>query len=458
MENVHTLEMIVGRLERLKVSRAHYVILIIAALSLAFDTLDTVLSGFVLAALRTSWNFSVTWIGIISAIGISGYLVGSLVGGFFADRYGRKTVILYTLVLASLFSFSRGFVNNIPSLIVLNFFTWLFVGAESSVVPVYLSEIWPSVSRGKLSGWMMAFFALGISASPIWAVSIIPAFGWRWAFWGTAPFALLAGFLRKYIPESPRWLAKKGRFEDADREVRKLEDAVAKQHGQLAPVTKVNDVPVVNFNVSAILGPKYLKRTLMLWCAWFAEYGVLYAFLTFVPTLLIMSGHKVVSSFAYSVVIYLAYIPGYIFGGYLVDILDRKWGIVACFVSTAIFGTLFGSVEVDALTILFGALTAFSVACGSTCIYTYTPENYPTDIRATGMGIASAWGRVGSITLLLLFGVFAVLKGKLFLFLIADALLLVAAAVVAAVGISTKYKSLEVAAGETGDALRGNDS
>ncbi len=141
----------------------------------------------------------------------------------------------------------------------------------------------------------------------------------------------------------------------------------------------------------------------MLWCAWFAEYGVLYAFLTFVPTLLIMSGHKIIASFSYSVVIYMAYIPGYILGGYLADFVDRKWGIVVAFVGTAVFGTLFGSASADQWIVLFGALTAFSAACASTCIYTYTPENHPTDIRATGMGIASAWGRAGSITLLLLF-------------------------------------------------------
>jgi putative MFS transporter len=171
-----------------------------------------------------------------------------------------------------------------------------------------------------------------------------------------------------------------------------------------------------------------------------------------------MGGHRVVASFAYSVLIYMAYIPGYIFGGYLADVLDRKWGIFAAFLSTAVFGTLFGSAQVDRWIVLFGALTAFSAACGSTCIYTYTPENYPTDIRATGMGIASAWGRAGSITLLLIFGVFAVLKGKLFLFMVADVLLLGAAIVVAVLGTSTKFKTLEVSAGESSVSVQAGNS
>ena len=156
------------RLDRLPASRFHAKILIVAALSLLFDTLDTAVTGFVLASLRTVWHFDAKTIGVVSAIGLSGYLVGSAICGFIADHLGRRKTILFTLILYSVFSASRGLTDTVGVFAFLNFFTWFFVGAESSTVPPYLAELWPSRIRGKLVGWMMAFFGAGIALSSIW--------------------------------------------------------------------------------------------------------------------------------------------------------------------------------------------------------------------------------------------------------------------------------------------------
>jgi putative MFS transporter len=443
-----TQQQIAARLDRLPVSRFHITVLIVAGLSLFFDTLDTVVTGFVLATLRPLWGFSAVTIGVISAIGLAGYLVGSAVAGFAADRYGRKRMIMLTLVLYSLFSASRGLVNDMWSFAALNFFTWLFVGAESSIVPPYLAELWPTRVRGKLGGWMMGFFALGIAFSPIWALYIIPGLGWRAALFLTLPFAIVVGSMRSGLPESPRWLLRNGRTAQAEAALASIEQRVGHKlaPGKVSvasaqPATLTS--PARTYTARDLLSPRYLKLTLMIWVAWFAEYGVLYTFMTFVPTLLAMEGFNIVKSFQFSIAIYASVIPGYVLGGYIVDWLDRKPTAVIAFIGTAIFGTLFGLSTTSTALMSFGGLMAFCLALGSTAIYSYTPELYPTDIRATGMGLASAWGRAGAIVLLLLFGVFAVLKGKLFVFVISDVVLLVAAVVVAIIGPSTKGRSLE---------------
>jgi len=108
-----TLGGISDRLDRLPASRFHAKILIVAALSLLFDTLDTAVTGFILASLRTTWHFDASTIGIVSAIGLSGYLVGSFICGFVADHIGRKKTILFTLVLYSIFSAWRGLANSV---------------------------------------------------------------------------------------------------------------------------------------------------------------------------------------------------------------------------------------------------------------------------------------------------------------------------------------------------------
>ena len=95
--------------------------------------------------------------------------------------------------------------------------------------------------------------------------------------------------------------------------------------------------------------------------------------------------------------------------------------------------------------LIFGGLTVFFLSVGSIAIYTYTPELYPTEIRATAMGIASAWGRVGAVTMLLVFGHLFAIHGKSPLFLIIDPILITALIVVLAVGPSTRGKPLQEA-------------
>src|SRR6266478_3607576 len=230
-----TLGEVSDRLDRLPASRFHAKILTVAALSLLFDTLDTAVTGFVLASLRTVWHFDAKTIGVVSAIVLSGYLVGSAICGFVADRVGRKKTILFTLILYSVFSACRGLSNTAGVFAFLNFFTWFFVGAESSTVPPYLAELWPARTRGKLVGWMMSFFGAGIALSSVWALLIIPTLGWRWALLLTAPFALIGGIMRWVLPESPRWLIRAGRPSDAEQVLRRVEGEVAKSRGQALP-------------------------------------------------------------------------------------------------------------------------------------------------------------------------------------------------------------------------------
>ena len=441
-------EHISARLDRLPLSRFHIAILTIASVSLLFDTVDLVITGFILAILRTIWHFDVKTIGVISAIGLCGYLVGAFSCGFVADRIGRKRVILFTLIFYSAFSAARGLSNDITSFAVLNFFTYLFVGAESSTVPPYLAELWPARRRGALTGWMMAFFGFGKSLAPVWALAVVPSLGWRWALWLTAPFALVAAGMRFGLPESPRWLARVGRMPEAEKVLATLESKIRGLTGRPLPPLGVSRHETLGPSPHAmrplqLLNGRYWKFTCMLWAAWFAQYGVLYAFETFVPTILSGEGYSMVKSFEFSIVIYGGAAPAFILGGRLAEWLDRKYTILLGFSATAVFGALFGLATTPAEIMLFGALTSCSLALTGTAIYAYTPELYPTEVRATGMGIASAWGRAGAVALLLLFGAYYSALGRSLLFIISDSALLMAFVVVAAVGPSTRGRRLE---------------
>jgi putative MFS transporter len=437
-----------ARLDRLPVSRFHFVLLGIAAVSLLFDGLDGVVMTFVLSNLRTVWHFSVATIGVVSAIGFGGYLAGAAASGFVADRIGRRKTVLLTLVCYSLFSGARGLATDVGTLAALHFVTFIFIGAESATVPPYLAEFWPARVRGKMNGVVMSFFGIGIALAPLWALLIIPHFGWRWAFFLTAPFALVAGLMRSRLPESPRWLARVGRTDEAARVVAGIETQIERDtHRTLPAVAAHASEPEAS--ARAVIGPKdllaraYRSTTLMLWTAWFAEFSIFYLYQTFVPTILAGEGYAIVKSLGYSVVILGAAIPAFVLDGQIAEWIDRKYAVLLSFAAAALFGTLFGLSTQPWAFMVFGGLTSFALALGSTAVYTYTPELYPTEVRVTGMGIASAWGRVGAITALLVFGFLFKTQGKSLIFVMSDSVLIAGAIVVVVFGPSTRGRRLE---------------
>lgn len=435
---------LIARLDRLPPSRFHVTVLVVAALSLFFDTLDTVVTGFAFAAFRVEWGLGASALGINAAIGLSGYLVGSLLVGFAADRWGRKAVMTWSLALYSLFSASRALAPGIEVFAVLNFFTWLFVGVESCVVPPYLAELWPSRLRGRFNGWMMGFFALGIALSPVWALVFLPTVGWRWTLALTAPFALLIGAMRRVLPESPRWLLSQGRAGEAEAVVADIERRVAATRGALPTVVPVAAPPPAHaVHPREIVARGVLPLTLMLWLVWFTEYGVLYTFQSVLPTLLALDGFSIVRSTQFSVVIFSGFIPGYVLAGYFLDLVGRKYWLMLCFAGIGVSGTLFGFAGTGGEIMACAWFTAFFLGSASTAIYTYTPEIYPTEIRTTAMGFASAMGRAGGILLLLVFGIFSLLQGRLALFVVSDGLLAASIVAVALLGPSTRGRTLE---------------
>lgn len=252
--------------------------------------------------------------------------------------------------------------------------------------------------------------------------------------------------MRWVLPESPRWLIRASRPSDAEDVLARIEREVANSGRELLPpIVAGQNIPELTarrVGPRDLLGPSYRSITLMLWAAWFAEYGVLYTYQIFLPTILAAEGRSIVKSFGYSVVIYSSVIPGYVLGGYVVEWLDRKYTILISFVAIAAFGTVLGHSKSPAQIMTFAGLTVFFLSLGSTAIYTYTPELHPTEIRATAMGIASAWGRVGAVTMLLVFGHFFATLGKSLLFLLIDPVLIVAVIVVLWLGPSTRGKPL----------------
>jgi MFS transporter, putative metabolite:H+ symporter len=256
---------------------------------------------------------------------------------------------------------------------------------------------------------------------------------------------------RRALPESPRWLMQQGRIDEAEQVIAKLEKDVARhKDGKLPePDSFTTPSPTLRANrswlknLSALWSPGFGKSTAMLWVLWVSITFSFYGFFTWIPTLLVKQGLTITKSFGYSIIIYVTQIPGYYSAAFICEKLDRKWTIILYMVGGATFAALMARSRSEGLITLFGFFLSFFMNGTYAVIYAYTPEMYPTECRATGMGVASAVGRIGGILAPIIIGSTFTRIGFGGVFTITTAVLLFGAAVVGAVGISTTGKTLE---------------
>jgi putative MFS transporter len=206
-------------------------------------------------------------------------------------------------------------------------------------------------------------------------------------------------------------------------------------------------------NLAALWSPGLVRSTLMLWTLWVAITFSFYGFFTWIPSLLVKQGLTITKSFGYSIVIYLAQIPGYYSAAFLSEKLDRKWTIIAYMVGGGISAFFMADARSATAIIVCGFCLSFFMNGTYAGIYAYTPEVYPTAFRTTGMGVASSFGRIGGIAAPIIIGLAFARIGFAGVFVMTTAVLLSGALSVAILGISTTGKTLEqIAAEEIGHA------
>ena len=431
------------RLDQLPLSRPHWKIVYVCGLGWLFDAMDAGIIAFVLAVLMKKWQLTADQVGSIASMGLLGMFVGSLLSGVLSDRIGRKYLFQATLLIFSIATGLCGLAVGYASLLVLRFLVGFGLGGELPVASTLVTEFSPAKHRGRLLVILESFWAFGWAAASIISFLIIPRFenGWKIAFFiGFLP-AFYAFYLRRSIPESPRYLEAKGRHEEAKAALTWLEKGAGVTPVEITGETSMTKVKV---RLSQLWQGKFIRRTLMLWILWFAMVYSYYGIFTWLPSLLVSSGHEVVKSFRYVMIITMAQIPGYFTAAFLVDRIGRKATLVPFMAGCAIAAFLFGRAETGNEIILYGCLISFFNLGAWGVVYTYTPELYPTNMRGTGAGTAAAIGRIGGIVAPLMVGkILAANLGQHTVFAHFAAVVVVGAIAVALLGEETKRKSLE---------------
>lgn len=387
------------RLDGLPLGRFHYRLLILSGLGWLFDSMDTGLVSFVLARLKTEWDLSPLQISWIGSSGLFGMLLGGAFAGSFADRYGRKAVFQWTLLIFSLSTGLCALAWGFSSLVVLRLLVGIGLGGELPVAAALVSEFAPSRHRGRIVVLLESFWAIGWVVAAVladrlaeWGGASGAGFPWRMAFLIGALPALYVFILRRSLPESPRYLVACGRPDEAEEIVRRVESESGAPHGPA--ITPEPTTPVARR--SELFGKGLARRTVMLWTLWFAMAFSYYGMFIWLPSLLVGQGYDVASSFRYLLYITLAQIPGYFTAAWLVEKIGRRVTLAPFMILCAVASWFFGQSDTAAQLITWGCLVSFFNLGAWGVTYGYTPELYPTRLRGTGSGTAAAFGRIGA--------------------------------------------------------------
>jgi len=444
------------RLDRLPVSRPHFLLLIIGVLGYTFDGTDVAIIAFLLPALHNIWSLDGAQLGLIGSATPIGVLVGALLAGYMGDRFGRKTVMCWALALYCVMTLVAAFSTNFTVFIIARVLAGVGTGAESVIIAPFLSEFIPPKKRGWFVGSLAGFFSFGFVGAALLGRFIVPEFedGWRYAQMITALPILMLLWWRRSLPESPRFLLGKGRTEEARVVVETLEKQVMAATGKpLPPVPEtVPEEPVSSVSTESpgllsslamMFNPAMRRQTTVIWVIWFVVTFCYYGFFAWIPSLLVARGFTVTRSFEFSIIIYLAQIPGYFSAAVCSDWLDRKRTIALYLVGSTISAWCLSQAGSTGAIVAAAAILSFFLNGCYAGLYAYTPESFPTSIRATGCGFASAFGRVGSIMAPSIIGIFSASLGFAGVFTMTTSVLAIGVLVLLAWGVDTKGYSLE---------------
>ncbi|MEK0317668.1 MFS transporter [Cohnella sp. 56] len=340
-----------------------------AGLSWLFDAMDVGLISFVAAALAADWELGKQQLGFLTAIGSVGMAAGAAVAGSLADRYGRRIILLATLLVFGIASGLSALAASFAVLCLLRFVAGFGLGGELPVASTLVSESARAEDRGRAVVLLESFWAVGWIAAALIGYFVIPDYGWRIAFVIGALPCLYALYLRRAVQDPPRFKAQQARRTQA-----KLSERFAQ-----------------------LWAPRHRGATAALWVLWFTVVFSYYGMFLWLPQVMVLKGFSLVKSFEYVLFMTLAQLPGYFSAAWLIEKLGRKLVLTIYLVGTALSAWWFGAAVSDSMLMTAGACLSFFNLGAWGAMYAYTPELYPTRIRSTGAGMAASFGRIGGV-------------------------------------------------------------
>ncbi|HEV2676416.1 MAG TPA: MFS transporter [Aliidongia sp.] len=442
---------IAQRLDRLPVLPFHRRLLWLIGAGMFFDSFDIYLAGSVLGELvHNGWSSIPLNARFISATFI-GMVIGAAGAGWLGDRYGRRFTYQFNLGIFGIASLACAAAPDMDWLIGARFVTGIGLGAEIVIGYATMLEFMPPVHRGRWAALLSLVTNFGLFASTLISWLVIPAFGWRPMFVIAGLGAFFVLWLRKAMPESPRWLEAKGRIAEADAIVRQVEVEAGIPVDAAPAFVREAEAERISLTSPAFVKPAIVGSIMQI------VLGIaIYGFVAWVPTFLVQHGMAINRSLGQTVLMSFGGPTGAAIGWLLTDRIGRRPSIIIAALLAAICGPAFANAPSQEFAILFGflmfSLIYFMVAV---IVAGYVPELFPTSVRMRGNGIASTVGRI--TTIFVPFGVVELFNAGGVSFVVSgiSAALVVLALLAWFYKIETNGRSLEaIAVAESGTPAR----
>jgi MFS transporter, putative metabolite:H+ symporter len=378
----------------------------------------------------------------------SGLFIGTLGCGFLSDRFGRRAIFTYSLIFYTVANLIMAFQTTAIGLNFWRFVAGLGIGVELVTIGTYISELVPKQIRGRAFACEQAVGFMSVPIVAFLSYLLVPRKpfgldGWRWVVIVGAQGAIFVWSIRRALPESPRWLAQKGRLAEAGKLISKLESVVEKEYGGPLPAPAEPE-PVTTIRAFRDLwAPPYGKRTVMMSIFNVFQTVGFYGFANWVPSLLIKEGITVTNSLLYSAIIALSAPVGPIIGLFIGDKFERKTAIVVTAAAIMVCGLLFSQMSVVFLLITMGVVLTLASNIMSYSFHAYQTELFPTSIRASAVGFVYSWSRLSAI--FNSFFIAAILEkfGVAGVFVFIAAAMLIVMAAIGLMGPPTRDRALE---------------
>jgi putative MFS transporter len=388
------------RLDTLPIGKFHRRLVILVGLGMFWDSFDNTLSSAVLASMLPTGFSTLELNSLFLSFTFAGLAIGAAFAGWLSDRIGRGFAFQFNLALFGVLALCASLAPNMEVLIGLRFLMSIGMGAEYVICYGMITEFIPRARRGRYLGVLGFFGGIGVSMSSLVGWAVIPAFSWRGMFIIGGVGALIAWWLRRKMPESPRWLEARGRYEDAEAVMQKIEkdNAVSNPEGKSAPIAhqmagapeeKPEWVPI-----TVLFGRPVIRRTLMALTLTVTCLFGSYIITGWMPTFFVKQGLTVSKSLGFNAAIMSGYVVGPLLCALVADRLGRRRSIMLFGTLAAIFAAIYPFMTAPALIMAVGfVLVAMAASFLTLCLGT-VPEFFPTAFRFRGGGITQTVGRI----------------------------------------------------------------
>ncbi|TAN30209.1 MAG: MFS transporter [Castellaniella sp.] len=415
-----------ARIERLPITRRVFWKRNIIGAATFFDGYTVIAIAYAMPVLVREWGLNPTQTGMILSMGYIGQLIGAILFGWLAEKFGRLHILLFTVLVFVSMDIACLFATGALIMMMLRFFQGIGTGGEVPVASAYINEFISSKGRGRFFLLYEVMFLFGLVGAGLIGRGLVPTYGWKAMFIvGIVPAVLLLP-LRYFMKESPRWLASKGRFKEADAIVTQLEQSARREgHTLSEPVANNMSAVRTGSDWRELFQGIYRQRTLTIWAMWFCSYVVANGMITWLPTLYRQTFHlPLETSLLFGLLTSAAGVVASLVCALLIDKIGRKrWYIGAFLLAPVPLVALSLLHAASPIHVLIGAGLAYAIVQTITfSLYLYSAEIYPTRLRTIGTGIGSAWLRLGSsvgplvvgftmtyFNIQVVFGVFAVI-------------------------------------------------